>query len=184
MSRPHQKKSLKLYSTQYGHVKIVLDCLGSVKKVPRYTCYKFQLYISKRAPTSIRLILAHVYRIKNRTHVAAKKIFFTEKIQIINELNRWINFCREKTNCAIFSSSEIVFEKLWIWSNFVFIYSVFSTRFLHFRKTFGHFYGKGLWNVKQHQTLILNLQSFKCKYDSTKSIWRNARIQIYAVYTV
>ena len=46
----------------------------------------------------------------------------------------------------IFSSNEI----------FVFIYFIFSTRFLHFRKTFGHFYGKGPWNVKQHQTLILD----------------------------
>ena len=40
-----QKKSLKLYSTQYGHVKIMPDCLGSVEKVPEYICYKFQLFI-------------------------------------------------------------------------------------------------------------------------------------------
>ena len=51
MSRPHQKKSLELYSTQYGHVKIMPDCLGSVKKVPKYICYKIQLFTSKRAPT-------------------------------------------------------------------------------------------------------------------------------------
>ena len=55
----------KLYSTQYGHVRIIPDCLESVKKVTRYMCYKFKLFISKRAkirkrPTSIRLILAHV----------------------------------------------------------------------------------------------------------------------------
>ena len=61
----------KLYSTQYGHVRIIPDCLGSAKKVTRYMCYNylfqlfvFQLFISKRAPmgkrpTSIRLILAH-----------------------------------------------------------------------------------------------------------------------------
>ena len=65
MLRPHQKKSLKLYSTQYGHVKVMPDCPGSVKKVPSYMSYKLQLFISKRAltgkrPTSTRLILAHV----------------------------------------------------------------------------------------------------------------------------
>ena len=91
-------------------------------------------------------------RIKNRTHVAAKKVFFTKKIQIINELNRWINFCREKINCANF----FVERNYCIWQTVDLIYFIFSTRFLHFRKTFGHFYEKGLWNVKQHQTLVLD----------------------------
>ena len=31
-------------------MKIMADCLGSIKKVPRYMYYKFQLFISKRAP--------------------------------------------------------------------------------------------------------------------------------------
>ena len=93
----------------------------------------------------------------------------------------------KKLIAQIFSSIEIpVFEKLRIWSNFVFcaviitlfcfffprtnfiffilfvlsffIYFIFSTRFLHFRKTFGHFYVKGLWNVIKINILHRYLQ--------------------------
>ena len=91
---------------------------------------------------------------------------------------------RKKLIAQIFSLNKItIFEKLGIWSNFVFLCSnnyallfffpttnfiffilsffylfYFSTRFLHFQKTFAHFYGKVLWNVIKINILNRYLQ--------------------------
>ena len=45
-TKKQRNKSLKWYVTQYFHVKIMPDCLRSVKKVSWYMCYKFQHFIS------------------------------------------------------------------------------------------------------------------------------------------
>ena len=92
MSRPHQK-SLKLYSTQYGHthMKIMADCLGSIKKVPRYMCYKFQLFISKRAPmgknTYEYTINPSSCIVRLKTEHCQKGVLY-QKIQIILDINK------------------------------------------------------------------------------------------------
>ena len=70
------------------------DCLGSVEKVVGHMCYRFQHFICKRAATG-KQILEYTITInqsscivglkKKGTYVVAKKVFFTKKIQIINE---------------------------------------------------------------------------------------------------
>ena len=48
---PKEVFGVNRYFTQYGHVKIMPDCLGSVEEVPGYVCYRFQDFISRRAAT-------------------------------------------------------------------------------------------------------------------------------------
>ena len=69
------------------------DCLGSVEKVVGHMCYRFQHSICKRAATGKQILeytititqSSCIVGLKKRTYVFAKKVFFTEKIQIINE---------------------------------------------------------------------------------------------------
>ena len=95
---PHRKKSLKRYLAQYGQVKIMPDCLGSVEKVPGYLRYSFLNFISTRAATwkitheytindthmEEELALCRIqYKIHWNTRLAASDIFhiFTQSIK-------------------------------------------------------------------------------------------------------
>ena len=55
-----------------------------------------------------------------------------------------------------FPTTNFIFFIFFILSFFYLFY--FSTRFLHFQKTFGHFYGKVLWNVIKINILNRYLQ--------------------------
>ena len=70
MSRPHRKKSLKRYLTQYGHLKKRPNCLESVEEVPGYMCYRFQHFICKRAATGK---VTHDYTINQSSWIVGLK---------------------------------------------------------------------------------------------------------------
>ena len=87
----HQKKSLKRYLAQCGHVKIMPDCLGSVEKVPGCPCYSFQHFFFKRVATGK---MTHQYTINQGSHIIGlktehillpKRYSLLKKFQIIKE---------------------------------------------------------------------------------------------------
>ena len=85
------KEVVESYSTQHGHVKIMLDCLGSVKKVPSYMCYKFQLFISKRASTGKK---THEYMINLSSCIGlkAEHMWLPKRYSLPKNSNyQWIN---------------------------------------------------------------------------------------------
>ena len=77
----HRKKSLKRYLAQYGHVKIMPDCLVAAEEVPGCLvaaeevpgclCYSFQHFISERAATGK---MTHEYTINQRSGIIGLKI--------------------------------------------------------------------------------------------------------------
>ena len=68
------------------------DCLESIKGVPRYMCYKFQLFISKTAPTGKKTL---EYTISPSSCIVGLKIepiWLQKRYSLQKNLNyQWIN---------------------------------------------------------------------------------------------